>query len=472
MRLEEIVATLEHLLETTNWQKATAPIKHQVIELLKITKVALQPPTFRRLAVLARSCLRVTPHEFHIMLTHPPNQWDVELSPPPPPQYPKDGWLGLYLKFTETSEAPLVFHFWVGVVCIGAILKRNVMYRRAHDIIYPNHFVIILDESAVNRKSSAVRIGRRFVEEVNSVNIIADKTTPEALLEAMASRQLLAGKMVTDCYALIYAEELAFFLGKQSYNEGMVILLTDLADCPPGSRRYRTRGKGTIHLVDPGLSFLGASTPDWLHEAIPESAFGGGFMSRILFVKSGDEVERIISRSEPDLALKQQLTDWLRDISKLTGPISFTPAGEAWFDNFYYQQRANQPEDKTMVGYHNRKHDHLVRLATVLTVSKGGAMELAPPVLEEALALLDLLETPMPEGFLDKTATPVGQATMRIVKQLKAAGGRLAHTALLRKNAKYLNSRGFRESMETLKEAGIVEEVRTSTGRWYILREG
>lgn len=471
MRLEEIISSLEHLLETTDWKKATPTIKHQVVELLKIARVALQPPIFRRLAVLARSCLGVTPHEFHIMLTHPPDKWDVELTPPLPPEYPKDGWLGLYLKFTETSEAPLAFHFWVGVICIGAVLKRNLFYKRAHDIIYPNHFVILLDESAVNRKSSAVRIGRRFVEEVGTVNIIADKTTPEALLEAMASRQLLAGKMVTDCYGLVYAEELAFFLGKQSYNEGMVIILTDLADCPPGNRRYRTRGKGTIHLIDPGLSFLGASTPDWLQDSIPASAFGGGFMSRILFVKCTEVVERIISRSEPDQTIKQQLVDWLKVIATIKGEIKFTKEGEIWFDNFYYQQRANQPEDRTMIGYHNRKHDHLVRLATVLTVAKGGAMELTPTILEEAFALLNLLEIPMPDAFLDKTATPVGQATMRIVKQLKLAGGRLNHSTLLRKNAKYLNSKGFRESIETLKEAGMVEEVRTSTGRWYISRE-
>lgn len=473
MQIHEVVKTLESLLATENWKEATTELKLKVIELLKISRTALAPVHFRQLSVLARTCLGVTPHQLQVMLDYPQDQWDIHLITKPNPAYPKDGWLGNYLKFTESSEAPTIFHFWVGVSCIGAVLKRNVWYERAHDRIFPNHYIIILDQSAINRKSSACRIGRDLVVEVGTVNVISDKTTPEALLEAlMHQKPKEDGKgFATDSYGLIYAEELAFFLGKQSYNEGMIIMLTDLADCPR-ERRYKTRTRQMIYLKEPGLSFLGASTYDWLHDAIPQSAFGGGFMSRVLYVAAEDgKVERVISRSQPDDSLRTDLVTQLADIATAKGVVRFTLAGEAWYDDFYYQQRMNQPEDKTMVGYHNRKHDHLVRLSLILAMSESKPLELTPDLMERALLLLDTLEQPMPEAFIDKNASPTGQVNMRILKQLKMAGGRMQRNLLLKKNHKYVNSRGFDDAMQTMIEARLIEALTTTAGIIYCLRE-
>lgn len=199
---------------------------------------------------------------------------------------PEKGWLREYIEWTMWSEAPMVFHMFVGLSTLGAVLSRRAYFDKGYYRVYPNYQLVLVAPTGKCRKTSAAVLGQKLLRDLPGMNILSNKSTPESIVQELATPKQEPGmvKLVAPpAEATIYAPELAVFLGKQKYNEGLVMLLTDLFD-NPDKWESATKGQGRFPMTDVCVSFVGCSTPDWLVSAIPQDAFGGGFMSRILFV--------------------------------------------------------------------------------------------------------------------------------------------------------------------------------------------
>jgi hypothetical protein len=100
---------------------------------------------------------------------------------------------------------------------------------------------------------------------------------------------------------------LATFLGRKKYMEGSVEDLTSLYDCDD-LWTSNTKTGGTITLRNIFMTFLGCTTPSALNDSIPFSAFGGGFMSRMIAIcqeptRSFPEPRQVLNGPQlPDLA--------------------------------------------------------------------------------------------------------------------------------------------------------------------------
>ncbi|MHA1632702.1 MAG: hypothetical protein ACTSXC_07865, partial [Candidatus Freyarchaeota archaeon] len=197
-----------------------------------------------------------------------------EKTEPFEPLIPKTGWLREYYEYTLGSEPPAVFHFMSALTVLGASLERNVYFDKGFYRVYPNVATVLIAPTGKCRKTSATNIALGLARAVG-VNVLSERITPEALVTGLSGREEATG--------LVYAPELAVFLGRQKYLEGMVPLLTTLFDCPD-TWVSKTIGRGETPLAHVALSFLGASTLEWFLEALPREAFSGGFMARLLFV--------------------------------------------------------------------------------------------------------------------------------------------------------------------------------------------
>src|SRR5262245_25482454 len=203
------------------------------------------------------------------------------------------------------------------------------------------------------------------------VDVVSEKTTPESLIDALNSEPpIVDGKLLVqrDSQAVLVAKELAVLLGKQKYNEGMIAILTDLFDSPD-EWTYKTRGKGEVKLKNVTLTMLGASTPDWLITAIPQDAFGGGFMSCLLFVVQ-ESTERCYPIPVPPPG-HDALVEELQRLKAQQGQIELSAQALSWYSLWYAASRKGIPEDEKMAGYLERKPDHLLRLAMILALSEG-----------------------------------------------------------------------------------------------------
>jgi len=360
---------------------------------------------------------------------------------------PKEGWIQDYVNWTRNTEPPTVFHFFVAATVIGAALGRNVYFDKGAYMVFPNLCVVIVAPTGRCRKTSACNIGTSLYAKIGGT-LLADKATPEAMCEALKTQANATG--------LIYAPELAVFLGKQKYQEGMVPLLTALFDCPK-EWTSKTIGRGETTLTNVALSSLMCSTIDWLQTGIPRDAFGGGFMSRFLFV-----VQENTSRVFPlppalDAERRKDLISRLAKFKNLKGPMVFTDVAREWYIA-WYKTRPSMQGEKQYAGYYERKPDHLIRIAIILVVSRGdGKMELTDVDLMQAEKILHWMEIWLPSTFEEMTASASGEDQTRILRQLKMHGGSMEHSTLLRRNSSKMNAESFKRAIGTLREAKLLE---------------
>ena len=287
---------------------------------------------------------------------------------------PLTGFFADYMEYTNLQESPASFHFWVAATIIGATLQRRAWVDKGAYLVYPNLFTVLVAPTGKCRKSTAINMGTQLLTGSNWVNIIADKTTPEGLVDALAYGTEFVGSGVAkpdisyrDSCGLIKASELAVFLNRASYNQDMITLLTTLYDCLD-AWDYRLKTQKAVHLQNIAVSFLAASTADWF-DILPKDAFGGGFWSRFILVVKEETDRRITmikyKREEKAAVLRQQL---LQIYASAKGAVRLTQEAYDWYVN-WYNTHDEIASDEKMIGFLERKQDVILKLAIILAAS-------------------------------------------------------------------------------------------------------
>lgn len=253
---------------------------------------------------------------------------------------PKGGFIEDFVLGTRGIETPTRFAVWAGLHTISALLKRDAWYKWYPKNLYPNIFLIFIAPPRICAKSTCVDIGEAilvessnhyddpFLTKGKTIRLHHSKVTPEMLFDIMGaddSEVKVIEKVKDEEYESLGEEEaakteaflsatakkavspkaedvvtynmekisdlalniseLTTFLGKQKYTEHLVDLLTYMYDCPArADEATRTYGAQTLENVY--LTFFGATTPDSFNKSLPETAFGGGFLSRTILVAS------------------------------------------------------------------------------------------------------------------------------------------------------------------------------------------
>jgi hypothetical protein len=284
---------------------------------------------------------------------------------------------------------------------------------------------------------------------VETAPVLADQVTPEAIITSFEGDGNATG--------LIYAPELAVFLGKQKYNESMVPLLTRLLESPT-SYKVKTLSRGEVTLSNLAISFLGCSTMDWIQKAIPRDAFGGGFMSRFLFVVQEDTNRRFASPPPLDKKMRAKLLRRLLDIKQsVKGEFKFDEEGWTWYDKWYNTRKDEHTENKQFAGYYERKPEHIIRLAMVLSVTYGNELVLTVPLLKEALAVLDWLEMQLPDAFEALQENAIGEEQLRVLEMLRKSGGHMQWAEMIQKTIRWTNATRLKVIVDSLREADMIK---------------
>ena len=370
---------------------------------------------------------------------------------------PASGWFRDYHLYTLASEPPTVFHFACALVALGAALGRNVFFDKGYYKVYTNTALVLIAPTGKCRKTSATNVALGLAREAG-VNVLSEKVTPEALVTALGGSEQACG--------LVYAPELAVFLGRQKYLEGMVPLLTSLFDAPD-TWTSSTIGRGQLKLQNVALSMLGASTIEWFVEALPHEAFSGGFMSRLLFVVQEDTPRQYALPARPPGHLWEKLKEQLTTLRAIKGEVSLEASARAWYEAWYGKHKNQPVEDAKFAGYHERKPDHLLRMAILLRVGAAESLTVTPADLERALQILDWMEASLPTVFRTVATSAAGTTQHHILKTLEASGGKMAHSLLLRKHQHMMNAREFHIAIQTLIESECIREVKTRTEHFY-----
>lgn len=330
-----------------------------------------------------------------------------------------DNFLDMYIDYTKETESPPDFHLWCGIYIASIALGRKCLIDMNAFQVYPNFYILLLARSG-EKKSIPVILAKKFLNSQEPrPNLIAQKLTPEALIDAMRIQE------VND-KATIYREkheghvvvdEMVLFLNRSTYDNGLAGLMLNFFDAD--EFEYKTKGGGSQKLNDIFFSVLAATTPEQIPDIIPEKAIGGGLTSRFLIVTTQQRQPRV---PVPKLL---KITDKLKRaydrLSMLNGIFTFEKKALDHYTEAYMNW-GNHPfsRDPTLSGYANRKFTHLFKVAMVVTACRTYDTKISYADYLRAEEVVNGLEANLPFIMNVITSTPQGQVMSQVMRLIEA----------------------------------------------------
>lgn len=308
---------------------------------------------------------------------------------------PRPGFITDFVNTGRGMESPTLFFVWNALWLLSTVLKREAWLQWYPNKLFPNLYVLLVAPPALCRKSSSMVIANNLLHSLpeclpstvdaykKTSQVVTGKITPEGLLTALTPEQRsfiqkdpITGqtkitKVDKGSQLALSISELAVFLGKQQYNAGLVTLLTDLFDCKDRDSEI-TRGNGLKPLKDIYVTMFGAITPDGMRMSIPEEAFGGGFMSRVVIAYQ-DTPTKIypIPKPMPGYPVWQDLQYKLAWIAHhAMGEYALTEEAEEWYSRWYRNWKASLFSSPDNQHKDNRIDSLLLRVALLMRVQE------------------------------------------------------------------------------------------------------
>lgn len=312
-----------------------------------------------------------------------------------------DDWLEYYLKFSQNTESPRLYHVWTGIVTIASVMQRKCWLDWGFDYIYPNLYVVLVGPPG-GRKGTAMKVAKPFMHELKiplaSDSLGSVQTLYHELMNSIQTAKI--GEKIVEHRSLsVWSEEFQVFLIDN--DPRLITSLTDLYDCP--SRwAYSTLKRGIEDLSNCWLTIFGCITPSLLQANLTQAATGGGLISRMIFVVGyGREKSCPITfLSQEERELKDKLLEDLTNIRLLSGQFKPTPKFIEDYIEWYSSPAATAGVDSDkFIGYNNRRALHVRKLCMILSASQGDSMKLTSNHLKKALYILQHTEREMPNAF-------------------------------------------------------------------------
>jgi len=386
----------------------------------------------------------------------------------------KRWWVRDYLDLVRETEVPESFAFWCGVSAISAVLGRRVVMDMGIYKIYPNMFIVLVAGSGKCRKSTAIGMMEDMIWSIEPrPNVISQKITPEALLEALQTRETdSGGKLIREiCEGFIVVDELSTFLNKKTYESGLAPLLISMYDCKDRFE-YRTKSRGIEYISNACLGLLGGSTVDWIRSAIPEDAIGGGLTSRVLFIyeRIPKEPRAFTSVSEAERKLTESLLNRLQRMCMIEGVMRLSPPAREWYEQEYnhFYNNSSFYNNRVLAGYAARRHVHLLKLGMIVSISdeRENWIEVEVEHLKVGLAMLKQAEQGMEEVLGLITTTQTGVYISAVREFIYAYDG-VTHSDIIKAFLHQMQAKETEEALKTLIFSGEISVAKKGKERVY-----
>lgn len=375
-----------------------------------------------------------------------------------------DNWLEAYMEYTRDTESAPLFHKWVAISTLAAVLRKKTWLNFGRLRMYPNLYIVLVAEPGIARKTQAISYGNRLLSEIAGVATSSDAITKEALIQELeqvaADEPMPDGTTFRHASLNVISREFESFLGQKKENTKMLVLLTDLFDCEELPWKYKTKSSGSNIAPAVFLNLLGATTPESLASCLPPSAIGGGLTTRMIFVWASGRTKRVPIPENPSQPLKEALIHDLSVISRIAGAYEFSPTCRQEWINWYNSYDERSPRricrDPAFNGWYSRKQMFIQKLAIIISASRSNSLVLEWETFEEAIDYLEEVELRM-----GKTFSAIGRSDitsdvdliMSIVQQHKV----ISEKALLHMVWRDIDSKKFDNVIDTAIRNGSVE---------------
>jgi hypothetical protein len=338
-----------------------------------------------------------------------------------------------YIEFaSESSESPVIYHRWSIIASIGAYLGRQYYFEHGHFVLYPNQYCMLIGTSGA-RKSSAIKIAKRVLQDAGYGTIAADRTSKEKFLLDLAgetgeeagtksAEQYLDGNLfgdideTADREMFIMADEFNDFIGLS--NHEFISMLGTLWDYT-GVYTNRIKTGKSVSINNPTVSILGGNTPTNFSLAFPPETLGQGFLSRMLLIYGEKSGKKIAFPKAPDPRARVEIVTKLKEAARRSiGQAVLHPTAESLLEHIYNLELG--VGDVRFDAYTQRRFSHLLKLCLVVSAAKGSSTILEADVVY-ANTILSYAERLMPKALGEFGKAKHSDVTHKILQLIDGA---------------------------------------------------
>ena len=183
------------------------------------------------------------------------------------------------------SDAAPQYHQAGAFVILSSLVSGAVTLATSYGSIIPNLWFMILADTTLTRKSTAMDIAMDLVEEVNVDAIMATDGSLEGMLAALAIRPKKPSVFLRDEFSgLIEA------IIKKDYLAGMAEMFTKLYD---GKLMKRILKREVIEVRDPRLIIFAGGIKDKVTSLLTHEHVSSGFIPRFVFITAESDINKV-----------------------------------------------------------------------------------------------------------------------------------------------------------------------------------
>lgn len=200
---------------------------------------------------------------------------------------PADSFITQYRNWAEeATDAVPIFHTLCAFILLSALTSSGMILRAKWGKVYANLWGLVLGDSTLSRKTTAMEMVIDIIQEINGEVLMATDGSAEGLVSQLGSRP--------NQVSIFYRDEVTGFfdaINRKDYLADLPEMLTKWYDVP--SFQTRALRKEIISVSYPYFIFFGGGIKDKLFSLIPEQLVLSGFMPRFLIVCGETDLERL-----------------------------------------------------------------------------------------------------------------------------------------------------------------------------------
>lgn len=310
-----------------------------------------------------------------------------------------ESWVDAFIQYTDRIQSPLIFRKWAAISLIAAAMERKVWVVSSGRRVYPNLYIFLVGPPGIGKTWPAV-ICHEFVEALEDHYVAPVSLTKASLMDQLKAAERVLSYPHEDVFNSLYvsAKELGALL--PGYDSDFNNALTYIYDCLKYDEDRRG-AKEPLVIERPQINLLGCTTPSYLLDTMPPTAWDQGFLSRVMIAYSSEMVERkyeLLDDMEAfDEGIYNALVEDFKKIAALSGRLRFTRPAVDILDNWRADKK-NTPSHPRLINYSIRRPIHVLKLCQVATVDTG-AKEIGVPEARRAIDWIMELEKTMADVF-------------------------------------------------------------------------
>jgi len=207
------------------------------------------------------------------------------------------------------GDAAVQYHQAGAFIILSALLAGKVILPTSFGTIVPNLWFMILADTTITRKSTAMDIATDLLIEVDSDAIMATDGSIEGLLTGLSMRPGKPSIFLRDEFSGLLEA-----MTKKDYMAGMAETLTKLYD---GKYSKRILRKESIEIKDPVLILFAGGIRNRIQQLLTLDHVSSGFMPRFVYITAESDVSRVRPMGPPivrDLSGRQALLEEMQNM--------------------------------------------------------------------------------------------------------------------------------------------------------------